>query len=299
MLKKLLMTLVVLGCALTGQARPSTKIPWRKNITMIVVPRQAQAVRVVLDMTRYNPILPVCYQKTPAGLVLYAWNGSEWVGVSPEDYVNGSFFSIPPQFAVLVEPEDDPAPDALVPDGTWCRRGARLTSTDLRVMTHLLGLNFDLPNRYWAQLSNRYQIPYAQLNPSLKNLPWTQRRGVEKNRTLFEQDMTHWESLDITPPAPIEPVELIAPEPIEPAETPAEESMIEEPMDDMDALLYELDQVLEDEPMESSTEPIDTEPEPVPEEQEPENTKPVLDLDELPFSTNEVPKARLIEIPAE
>jgi hypothetical protein len=278
MMKRLLSVLIVLFSATTARPAPRPDfIPWRENITMVVVPREPQAVQVALDMAKYTPVLPVCYQTTQTKPILHAWNGEGWVPVSMEDYTNGAFFTRPPQYAVIVEPANAPAPECLIPDGTWCKKGARLTSTDRRIMTHLLGLHFDLPYRYWLQLSKRYGTPVERLNPSLKNVIWSS--NIPKNPTLFKLDMTHWETLNITPPIPAEPVELIAPEPIEPAEIPAK-TPIEKMVDP------EPEQPVKVTTMEEIISQLETASQANPQEVN-------------PFSTNDIPAATVILLPAE
>lgn len=320
MVKKLIVSLTVLVCAASVPAQTQTEIPWRKNITMLVVPREPQAVQVALDLSRYYPVMTVCYQTTRAAPILYAWNGEEWVAISVEDYVSGSFFSTRPQRVVLVEKENVPAPDVLIPDGTWCKTGHRLTSASRRVMTHLLGLQFNMPYRYWLQLSERYGIPFEQLNPSLDNLPLLHRRGSEKNLSLYEQDMAHWEPLDILPPEAAEPVELIAPEPIEPIELPAETPLediqpTDEEAEDVPAEIESLMEEPENDTPETA-EQVTVEPETdvltgesdIPPEFQDDTSGVDNVLSELneylsnpdeatPFSSNDIPEAELIVVP--
>jgi len=214
--KNLLLSLALLGtCVLTAAATP------KKEITMLVVPRDMQAIRIAQEISRFYPILLVSYQQTPERLKLYAWNGTGWVDISLEDYVNGLFFANPPKHTILVEPENTPAKEVLVPDGAWCQTGNRLTTIDPRTMTHLLGLHLGFQNRHWNRLARSQTLSVADVNPGLVNISWWQY--PEKRPTLDpEADMNHWLRLGITPPAPVESAVIKAePGTVPPVELPA------------------------------------------------------------------------------
>ena len=220
MFKKTILPAFILlfALSLNGQANP------KKEITMLVVPRDAKTIQIAKNIAEHYPVLIVSYQQTPTQPKLYAWNGEGWVDISVEDYVTGAFFGNPPQHAIIIEPENTPAAEVLVPDGTWCKSGNRLTTTDPRTLIHLLGLYFDFPHRHWRALAKTHRLSVADINPGLVNIAWWQY--PEKRPTLDpEDDMDHWLFLDITPPPPVEPVVTEEePEPILPAEHPAIET---------------------------------------------------------------------------
>lgn len=297
MIKKALFTVFVLCSVFSAQAKkPEQPIPWRQNITMLVVPREPQVVEVALDVTRYYPVLLVCYQPMPSGLLLHAWNGKGWVAVSEEEYANGTFFSTPPKRAVIVESEQTPAPDSLIPDGSWCPRGFRLSSTDRRVLIHLLGRQFNFPYRYWLQFSKRYNYEIEEINPTLINIVWWHYRGDKLLPALkerdYEADMSFWQPLEISQPEPIEPVQLIEPESVEPAETPAEEPEPQKEIEEETEQEITVD-TPEEKAMVGSTNDIEKI---IQELSEPAEA-PAQKFD--PFSTNDVPAAELVPLPTE
>ncbi len=217
MIKKNVLTILILLSAVCLNAQTNPK----KEITMLVVPRDAKTIQIAQDIAEHYPVLIVCYQQTHNLPKLHAWNGEGWVDISVEDYETGVFFENPPQHAIIIEPENTPAAEVLVPDGTWCKSGNRLTTTDPRTMIHLLGLYFDFPHRHWRALAQAHGLSVADINPGLLNIYWWQY--PEKRPTLDpEDDMDHWLFLDITPPPPVEPV-VTEEEPIAiaPAEIPA------------------------------------------------------------------------------
>lgn len=326
MFKKALVSILVLFGACSLYAQEKEIIPWRQNITMLVVPREPMAIQLAQDISRRYPTLLVCYQTTPAQTVLHAWNGEEWLGISDVDYTNGTFFTHRPRRAVIVEKENNSAPELLIPDGTWCNEISRISSTDTRVMIHLLGRHFDFPYRYWMQFAKRYNYELEEINPALINVPWIHYRGDEIIAAFKarddERDMDKWSTLNITSPEPIEPV-LMEEDPgdLPPAEIPAEKTENElGGMSDKD-VINELVEMPTNETIEVETQPKHVEitvetaapeapsierkevekelslPEPV-EKTAPELMKEIQETVEEDgvnlFSTNDVPAAEVI-----
>ncbi len=263
--------LVLLGTVcLTSQAT------LKKEITMLVVPRDAKTIKIAQDVAQLEPVLIVSYQQTAKRLKLYAWNGEGWVDLSAEDYANGAFFENPPKHAIIIEPENTPSAELLVPDGTWCESGNRLTTTDPRAVIHLLGLYFDFPHRHWKRFSKTSGLSVADINPGLINIFWWQY--PKKRPTLDPKaDLKNWQTLDITPPKPIESVVVEEePEPIEPAETPAVEVEVEEKLPKIAPVEEKIEPVVET--IEEIAKTLEAAPE------------VVVD----PFSATEIPAAEVV-----
>ncbi len=301
MFKKILLLTLLSGFVLTSQATS------KKEIAMLVVPRDAKTIQIAQDIAEHYPVLIVCYQQTHNLPKLHAWNGEGWVELSVEDYETGVFFENPPQHAIIIEPENTPSAELLVPDGLWCESGNRLTTTDPRTMIHLLGLYFDFQHRQWKQLAQAHGLSVADINPGLTNIYWWQY--PEKRPTLdIEADMSHWLYLDITPPEPVEPVVIEEePEPVAPVETPAEEEVVSELPEETTEIQEELPEIA----------PVEEKPETVveaAEEAKPETEAPVVEaaIEEIietleaapevvvdPFSAEEIPAAKVVLPPTE
>ncbi len=290
MFKKIL--LLTLLSALTSQAAS------KKEITMLVVPRDAKTIQIAQDIAEYYPVLIVSYQQTRDLPKLHAWNGEGWVDISVEDYETGVFFEHPPQHAIIIEPENTPSAELLVPDGLWCERGNRLTTTDPRTMTHLLGRHFNFQNRHWKHFAGTHGVALEDLNPELINVYWWQHPG---KRSSFdaEADMGNWHPLDITPPEPIEPI-IIEEEPeiVVPVEIPAIEVEVKEevrPVVDLSAdvsrrSLAKAEALAEEEKTPTIEEIIETL-----NEAAPEIEPTVID----PFLATEIPAAEVVLPPTE
>jgi len=245
-MRKTVMILTVLtGLVLGAQAGKRAD-----NITMLIVPREARPVQIAQDIAYYYPTLLLTYNQTPEGLALHAWNGSAWVSVSPEDYRTGAFFMTSPRRCVIVDSEEAPAPEALIPDGTWCPAGKRLASTDPRVLIHLLGRYFDFPQRRWKLFAKRYDYTIDEINPAMINIQWWHYSAdvyLDKLRKRqLSRDMDKWYDLGITPPVPVYPAPMEddllgdlpalpeAPAMAEPAGTTNEKSAVEEILEELD-----------------------------------------------------------------
>ncbi|MBI9020257.1 MAG: hypothetical protein JEZ10_03250 [Verrucomicrobia bacterium] len=289
MLKKSILPVLVLLSTFAFQAQA------KKEITMLVVPRDAKAIQIARDISHRYPVLLVSYLQEKDLLKLHAWNGESWIEISTEDYVNGAFFENQPGHAILIESANAPAPELLIPDGIWCDSGNRLVSTEPHVMIHLLGTYFDFPYLTWKKFSRRYGEPIARINPALINMYLWNTYGEDlwdkRDALDAEADMDKWLFLDITPPPPVEPV-VIEEEPVavEPAEIPATE-----PVESA------IEEVVADEPVLAAKDAIEL-PEPVAVETPAADAEPVVDIINAlepaagidPFSAKEIPAAEIV-----
>ncbi|NOU35196.1 MAG: hypothetical protein HOO88_00235 [Kiritimatiellaceae bacterium] len=224
MFKQLVLAIVFILSAFSLPAQAGQE----NTITMLVVPRDVIPIQVGQDISRRYPVLLVSYQLTRGSLKLHAWNGDDWVAVPVGDYTSGTFFANRPKHAVIVENERVRAPDVLIPNSTWCEGASRLTSTDPRVMLHLLGLHFDFSFSNWDQLAKRYGYSIEQINPTMKNVHWwNYRRNAQLEATAqreFSTDLNKWQDVRTLPPPPVTPaaeaeklpvIKPAAPKPIE------------------------------------------------------------------------------------
>lgn len=294
MFKKLiLLTVAVLSIlSLPAQA-------WRNDeITMLVVPREVIPVQIAQDISRRYPVMLVSYQTVRGDLKIHAWNGDSWVGVSVEDYTNGTFFAVRPKHAIIVEDQKMPAPAILVPSSIWCKSANRLTSTDPRVMLHLLGLYFDFPFRHWMQFAKRYGYRLEEINPTLKNVHWWDLRGdvlVKKRaRRNFSVDLDQWYYLETIPAPIIKPVAMENKEvPVAPESTNSGATAVDITAKAPEASAAEPAPAVE--PEESATPDAPAmNPAPIPEPaMEPQAEAPAA-VEANPFTEEEIPAAKVV-----
>ena len=66
------------------------------EMTMVAVPRVEDSVKIAKDVgLKGYPIILVAYEKVGDKVDIHAWNGDEWVYVSPEDYKVVFFSEVP------------------------------------------------------------------------------------------------------------------------------------------------------------------------------------------------------------
>ncbi len=221
MRKKLVLTVIAMLSAIALPVRALSQ----DKITMLVLPEEKIPLQVGQDISRRYPVLLVSYRLVKGELRLYAWNDEQWVAIPLEDYISGTFFANRPQSTIIVEHERFRAPDELIPNKIWCENAFRLTSTDPRIMLHLLGLHFDFPYRHWNQLAKRYGYALEDINPTLENVHWWNLRVdslLEKRaKRDFVVDMNKWSAVEPLPPPPIKPVAIEKSPVIKEIEVPA------------------------------------------------------------------------------
>ena len=316
MLRKLILSIAALSCVLSVQAAN-----WKDNITMLVIPREPVLIQIAQDISRRYPVLLVCYQQRGEQLSIHAWNSKNWVPISKEDYAAGTFFKNAPKHAVIVEKEEGAAADVLIPDGTWCAHGNRLVSTDPRTVIHLLGRHFDFSYSHWMQFCRRYDYALEAVNPSLINVYWWHYKGEDVLPALeardYKADMDKWvyinitdeeqpgedveqqqktdaavedlfETPETTTPEPKPEVELESETSRESIETPAQETA--EPVSPEPASDEAMEEVVETENYVAVSAPT---PAPIA-EVAPPTEEPVEMEDVDPFSSNDIPAAKII-----
>ncbi|MFA5688344.1 MAG: hypothetical protein WC959_04250 [Kiritimatiellales bacterium] len=203
MFKKTALLFVVIAAALNACARQADEI------IMLIVPREPVPVRVGQDIALNYPTLLVTYKQTGSELEIHGWTGEKWVGIRYEDYKIGNFFTRPPVRCILVESAGMPVPQEMIPDGSWCPEGYKISSTDPRVMLHLAGLNLNFSYRTWKLYAKAYRMEIEDINPGLVNVPWWHYQAKDLSRYNSrndELDKEYWNSLNIVSPAPVEPV---------------------------------------------------------------------------------------------
>ena len=225
MFKKLVLFTVVALSALSLAVQAGNA----SDITLLVMPQEEIPLQIAQDISRRYPVLLVSYKLVRGELKLHAWNDETWVSVSAQDYANGTFFANRPKSAIIVEHEKFHAPAVLTPNSIWCESANLLSSTDPRVMLHLLGLHFDFPFSYWNQFAKRYNYSLEEINPAMNNVHWWNLRGdlfVGKlGRRDLLIDLDKWHDLETLPPPPIKPVVTEQPQSVPEVEIPASESV--------------------------------------------------------------------------
>lgn len=291
MLKRLFALLALFSCALISSAG------WQDNITMLIIPREAQPVKLAMEISKQYPTLIVCYQKAGNEYKLHAWNGRAWVKISPTSYRIGSFCQHPPSNAVLIDSKENPVPSSLLPNTAWCPLSYRLNSTDISVMVYHLGRHFDFPYHTWTLYAEKYNKPLNVINPGFYNIPWYHYRGEQlADRKALVDTSLHMDkwipTLRVSPGQDFALEELTRSPKAQPRRVkpvPAPKPVVEEAPTVHGLEITDLE-VHEARDVEILEVPLDV----------PEPAKPVEEvrIPADPFSNYDIPVATVIEVPA-
>ena len=191
-IKLILLACFICSMVLSSQAR-------KEEITLIMVPREDPAVQMALDVANRYPSLLISYLVSGNGSVsLHGWTGTQWVNIKPEDFVAGSFFKNGPNSALIIEKDGAPVSDALIPSVDWCSDVAKITTTEIRPLIHLVGQYYNFDFKDWKWFSKRYNQTINAINPEGLNISWYHKQlkehfeDVEKEGT---SDLQYWVSI--------------------------------------------------------------------------------------------------------
>ncbi len=191
-MKWVVYTVCVCGLALSAQAR-------KKEITLVLVPREDATKRLGLDIANRYPTLLVGYRVAPNGtLSLHGWTGTKWVNIALDDYVAGNFFKKGPNSALIVEKDGVPVPENLVPPVDWCMDVSKITTTRLRPLIHLTGQYFDFSHKDWKWFAKRYGMEIDAINPEGLNTAWYHKRlneHLKSGKPVGSDDLQYWVSI--------------------------------------------------------------------------------------------------------
>jgi len=167
----------------------------KKEITLLVVPKEETCMRIALDLANNYPVMVLAYSQLGKTLRIQGWTGTKWVGIRTESYKEGTFFKVGPDRAILIESEDVPLPEQLVPPTSWCPASTKISTAQPRVVLHLLGRYFDFPYEHWKWFAGRYGFTLDEINPEGLNIHWYHRRLDENlfhKRAYGNDDIQFW-----------------------------------------------------------------------------------------------------------
>lgn len=193
---------VLAGFALVAEAGR------KDEITLLMVPREEEAVRLGMDIHNRYPSLLISYRLGADNRVsLHGWTGSQWVNVTAENFAKGAFFKNGPDSAVVIEKAGAPVPEALIPPADWCSEVSRITTTDIRPLLHLIGQYYDFSYDDWKWSARRYNLEMDAVNPEGLNVAWYHRPMSEHFKSRPKKgstDLQYWVSVR-RPAPPAEP----------------------------------------------------------------------------------------------
>ena len=216
--------LVVCSAVFSNAAR-------KDEVTLVMVPREDVTVQLGMDIANKYPTLLISYKLGANKTVsLHGWTGSQWVGVGLDDFQSGKFFKKGPDTALVVEKAGIAVPGKMLPSPDWCARAAKITTTEMRPLLHLVGQYYDFSFKDWKWFAKRYDMDMDAINPERLNVAWYHQRGGEHLKSRGQQgesDLQYWVS--IYQKTEVEPV---VSKPVVPADTQAEEAVAVLPVEE-------------------------------------------------------------------
>lgn len=187
---------IILACLALGAAMP-TFASRLDEVTLVMVPREDNVVRVGMDIANRYPTLLISYQVGGGGVVsLHGWTGTEWVNVTPAAFKEGAFFHNAPTDAVLVEKDGQPIPEMLVPSDVWCASVHKISTIDTRPLLHLIGQHYNFRYSDWKWFASSYKLPIEEINPEGLNIAWYNKPLGEhlrkKSVVVGTSDLEYW-----------------------------------------------------------------------------------------------------------
>ncbi len=168
----------------------------KDEITLVMVPREDAAVQLGMDIANKYPTLLVSYRLGANDIVsLHGWTGTQWVNVSTEDFLAGSFFRKGPDSTLIVESKGVEVPATLLPPPDWCASVAKITTTEMRPLLHLMGQYYDFSFKDWNWFSKRYNLDLDAINPEGLNVSWYHKRmedHLKSSEVKGNSDLQFW-----------------------------------------------------------------------------------------------------------
>jgi hypothetical protein len=136
----------VLGMdVLAGVATPST---------IIVLPARRRIVELVSQVARVKDVGLVSYNAAPTlgAPLIHIWNGSEWIQISMDDYISGSFMSGDPKHLIVLG-DSATVPERMAVDPTWCHDVQRIPSLATATLLNEMNKTLKFSSRQWKWLA--------------------------------------------------------------------------------------------------------------------------------------------------
>lgn len=171
---------VILGWAMADAAGARTP-----QVTLLVVPARYDVIQVSFDIAQRVPVVVLAYQgdSTTENPVLHAWNGTEWVYISLEDFRNGQFLAVTPERTIFVGGSDLLPQTLLVAAGGWCPKVLTVPHIARADMINALGQLLEFSRADWEWIAGRYRMTLRDLNQERRRESWFDQRGYRDEWT--------------------------------------------------------------------------------------------------------------------
>ena len=171
----------------------------KDEVTLLMVPREEETVRLGVDIANKYPTLLISYKLGANNTIsLHGWTGAEWVNVTLDAFHSGDFFKKGPDSALVVEKAGVALPGKMLPPPGWCVSASKITTTEMRPLLHLVGQYYDFSFKDWEWFAKRYNMDMDTINPEGLNVAWY-HKPMSDHMKLSEQqgssDLQYWVSI--------------------------------------------------------------------------------------------------------
>jgi len=176
-------------CVTAGTATPDS---------IIVMPARKRVVQLAFQMSRCKDIGMVTYNTNPTlrEPLIHVWNGQEWIQITMQDFVQGSFMSGDPKHVFLLG-DSNITPLRMLDDVSWYKDLHRLTTLDTTTLINEIGKALKFSSRQWKWLAEENGLKIQDQNADRRRYGRWGAPGKEK-----DLNPTKLESIEL-PPASI------------------------------------------------------------------------------------------------
>jgi hypothetical protein len=151
------------------------------DYTLIVAPARFSVVQMAFDLIKKRPAVLVSYrgEASTAEPLLYAWNGTEWVFVSMQDYRDVRFLQDSPKQVVLLGDENT-LPASLKDATSWSKNVQTFKALDNAALVNEFGRLFKWTSDEWSWFASRYNLKLQDEAEPYRRSSWYDQPGPFK-----------------------------------------------------------------------------------------------------------------------
>lgn len=148
------------------------------DYTLIVAPARYSVIQMSFDLIKKRSAVLVSYrgEATTAEPLLYAWNGTEWVYVSLQDYREVRFVQDPPKQVVLLGDENT-LPASLKQATGWAKNVQTVKALDNAALVNEFGRLFKWSKEEWQWFAGRYNLSLQDESEPYRKSSWYDQPG--------------------------------------------------------------------------------------------------------------------------
>ncbi len=186
------------------------------DYTLIVAPARYSVIQMSFDVIKKRPAVLVSYrgEASTSEPLLYAWNGTEWIHITLQDYRDVRFLQDTPRQVVMLGDENT-LPASLKNATGWAKHVQVLKDVDNASLVNEFGRLFQWTPEEWQWFSGRYNLKLQDEAEPFRHSSWYDQPGPIKRETT--------RAISTPPPFSPSPATNTAPEmpPVKIQDTPA------------------------------------------------------------------------------